>query len=101
MLYVKVLLAVVVLLLAASGIAALTRGWVLPRNRHLIRSTRLYGAGQLLMAGAIGCQLYFGAFRGDSTWTLVGALLLLIAFGVLLRAQSGTDRTDHAGSPGQ
>ena len=49
-LYLAIPSVVVALLIAASGVAAVTRGWVLPWNRRRVRRVRLYGWGQLVMA---------------------------------------------------
>ncbi|WP_406261553.1 hypothetical protein [Streptomyces nigra] len=50
--YLAVLLAPMALLIAASGLAAVTSGWVLPMNRRHVRTPRLYGWGQLVVAFA-------------------------------------------------
>lgn len=51
-LYVAVPVGLVALLFAASGVAGITRGWVLPTSGRPVRRPRLYGWGQLL--GAVG-----------------------------------------------
>ncbi|CAL9539606.1 MULTISPECIES: hypothetical protein [unclassified Streptomyces] len=82
-----VLLAV---LLAASGVAAITRGWVLPWTRKAVRRTRLHGWAQLAMAAALCCQVGFGLMVGDlgarQAGTLGGSVLMLA--GILLMAAS-------------
>ncbi|MFE3269747.1 hypothetical protein [Streptomyces sp. NPDC059215] len=47
-LYLAVPLGLLALLIAASGVAAVARGWVAPMHRGLVRRVRLYGWGQLL-----------------------------------------------------
>ncbi|MFH8286413.1 hypothetical protein [Streptomyces antibioticus] len=73
-------------LFAASGIAAITRGWVLPWNRRHVHRLRLHGAGQLVAAFALCWQVAFGYLVGVSgirqIGTLAGSALLLT--GVLM-----------------
>ncbi|MFF2215284.1 hypothetical protein [Streptomyces antibioticus] len=85
------LIAAIVLLsslFAASGIAAITRGWVLPWNRRHVHRLRLHGAGQLLAAFALCWQLVFGFLVDTSgirqAGTLTGSALLLT--GILMMA---------------
>ncbi|MFF4449513.1 hypothetical protein [Streptomyces sp. NPDC001502] len=73
-LYLVAPLVLVALLIAASGVAAVTRGWVLPVNRRHIRSPRLYGSGQLVTAFALCWQVVFGLVISDSATRLWGAL---------------------------
>ncbi|MFI1830824.1 hypothetical protein ACH41E_30950 [Streptomyces sp. NPDC020412] len=76
---------------AASGIAGIARGWVLPRNRRHVRNPRLYGWGQLALACALCWQSAFGLLVDDSDvrlfGTLTGALLLVAALMVMLLGQ--------------
>ncbi|MEV5683458.1 hypothetical protein AB0L68_09735 [Streptomyces sp. NPDC052164] len=58
-LYLAVPVVLVALLIAASGVAALTRGWVLASNRSPVRRPRLYGWGQLTVAFALCRQMLF------------------------------------------
>ncbi|MER7464111.1 hypothetical protein [Streptomyces sp. NPDC097981] len=56
-LYAAIPIAAVVLLLACSGTAVLTRGWMLPvQRRHIVRPA-LFGWAQLLLAGTLAVQL--------------------------------------------
>ncbi|MEV7860974.1 hypothetical protein AB0O86_19615 [Streptomyces hirsutus] len=59
-LYLAIPSVVVALLFAASGVAAITRGWVLPTNRRHVHRVRLYGWGQLVAAFGLCCQVVFG-----------------------------------------
>ncbi|MGI5138560.1 hypothetical protein [Streptomyces sp. CA-106110] len=59
-LYLAMSSALVALFIAASGVAAVTRGWVLPVNRSRVRRIRLYGWGQLLIAFALCWHVVFG-----------------------------------------
>lgn len=74
------------LLIATSGIAAISRGWVLPMNRSLVRRPRLYGWGQLVVAVALCFQVVFVLMTdglGIRQWgTLTGSVVMLT--GVLL-----------------
>ncbi|CAM5437199.1 hypothetical protein [Streptomyces canarius] len=63
-LYVAVPLVLLALLIAASGVAAVTSGWVLPMNRRHVRAPRTYGWGQLAVAFALCWQLVFGLLTG-------------------------------------
>lgn len=89
LLYLAIPSVLVALLFAASGVAAITRGWVLPWNRRHIRRVRLYGWGQLVAAFGLCCQVVFGlvisgiGIRQFGTLTGSGLLLTgLIVMGV-------------------
>ncbi|WP_044378712.1 hypothetical protein [Streptomyces noursei] len=90
-LYLAIPLVLLALLIAASGVAAVSRGWVLPRNRRHVRATRVYGWGQLVMAFALCWQLVFGLVISDSdarpTGTLIGGMMMLVGLGVMIVAQ--------------
>nr|WP_206327835.1 hypothetical protein [Streptomyces sp. S3(2020)] len=101
--YVAVPFALLALLVAASGVAAVARGWVLPMNRHRVRAPRIYGWGQLVVAFALGCQLVFGLVIGDSgarpLGTLVGSAILVAGLVVMMAGQLvGGDRK-RGGTP--
>ncbi|MEV4429718.1 hypothetical protein AB0K23_30975 [Streptomyces sp. NPDC049602] len=89
--YLAIPLVLVALLIAAAGIAAVTRGWVLPMNRRHIRRPRLHGWGQLLVAFALFWQLVFGMPAGDPDvrmWgTSTGGVMLLAGLGVMIAGQ--------------
>ncbi|MEU9609740.1 hypothetical protein [Streptomyces sp. NPDC048057] len=82
---------VLALLFAASGIAGITRGWVLPRSRRHVHNPRLYGWGQLALAFALCWQLTVGLLVDDAdvrAWaTPVGGLILVAALMVLVVGQ--------------
>ncbi|GGS85556.1 hypothetical protein GCM10010254_01600 [Streptomyces chromofuscus] len=92
-LYLAVPLVLVALLIAASGVAAVTSGWVLPMNRRHVRAPRMYGWGQLVVAFALCWQLVFGLMIGDSgarpSGTLIGAGILLAGLIVMMVGQLG------------
>ncbi|MER6151723.1 hypothetical protein ACWGPD_24560 [Streptomyces hirsutus] len=81
LLYITILSVVVALLMAASGVAAITRGWVLPVNRRPVHRVRLYGWGQLVAAFSLCWQVVFWVVISDigtRQWgTLTGSGLLL------------------------
>lgn len=103
-LYLVVPLALVVLLIAASGVAAVTRGWVLPMNRRRVRTPRIYGWGQLVVAFGLCWQLVFGMVIGDADarplGTLVGGVVLVAGFLVMMVGQLAGRRGKRGGSPG-
>jgi hypothetical protein len=81
------------LLFAASGVAGITRGWVLPMNRGRVRRVRLYGWGQLVAAFGLCLQGVFGWVISNPgirpLGTLFGSGLLLtgvITMGISQRA---------------
>ncbi|MFE2283195.1 hypothetical protein ACFXDJ_03335 [Streptomyces sp. NPDC059443] len=89
-LYISVLIGAVALLLAASGVAVLTRGWMLPwQRRHIVRP-RLFGWAQLLVAVALGVQLV-GLLTVDSHYrfavAMPGVVGLLLGLVLSTRAQ--------------
>ncbi len=89
-LYLGVSVILLALLFAASGVAALTRGWVLPTSRKHVTRPRLYGWGQVAIAIALCCQATFGLMAigfGSRQWgTLAGSVLMVT--GVLVIAMS-------------
>ncbi|MFJ8861589.1 hypothetical protein ACIRD8_24540 [Streptomyces sp. NPDC102451] len=80
-LYIVVPVVVLALLIAASGVAAVSHGWVLPTNRRPVRRPRLYGWAQLIVSFALCWQMVFLLVLSDSDtrrWgTLAGSALLL------------------------
>ncbi|NEC23876.1 hypothetical protein [Streptomyces parvus] len=89
-LYLGISVILLALLIAASGVAALTRGWVLPTGRKHVTRPRLYGWGQLVVAVALCCQVTFGlmtiGFASRQWGTLTGSALMVT--GVLVIAMS-------------
>ncbi|MFE7232004.1 hypothetical protein ACWCRF_17940 [Streptomyces sp. NPDC002405] len=88
-LYLAVPSVLVALLIAASGVAAVTRGWVLPWNRRSVGRVRLYGWGQLVVAFGLCWQVVFGlviSWPGVQEWE-AGIALMLIGFIVMAVGQ--------------
>ncbi|MFB0629125.1 hypothetical protein [Streptomyces sp. AB3(2024)] len=89
-LYVAIPIGVMALLLAASGVATLSRGWLLPWQRRYIVRPRLLGWAQLLVAAALGVQLT-GLLVVDPVYrpvvTMPGCAALLFGLVLTTRAQ--------------
>ncbi|MFB7110233.1 hypothetical protein [Streptomyces sp. NPDC056291] len=89
-LYFDLFYGLTVLLIAASGVAAVTRGWVPPWDRRRVRRVRLFGWGQLVMAFALCWPVVFGLVISApgirQWWTLSGNGILLT--GILLTSVS-------------
>ncbi|MFF4020327.1 hypothetical protein [Streptomyces sp. NPDC001843] len=76
--YLEVVGALLVTLMAGLGIAAVTTGWVIPLGRHRILRPKLWGYGQLM--GAVGASLwmFLGVFRARfDTLPLIGWFVFL------------------------
>ncbi|MEU1540982.1 hypothetical protein ABZ461_23260 [Actinacidiphila glaucinigra] len=90
-LYLGTALVLLASLVAVSGVAAITRGWVLPWNRRNVSRRRLYGWGQLVLAFALYWQALFGLVLSDPdarAWgTLTGSVILLAGIIVMGLAQ--------------
>lgn len=89
-LYVLVPIGVIALLLAASGVAALGRGWLLTwQRRHIVR-LRLFGWVRLLIAAALGSQV-IGLPAVDPVYrsvvTVPGVEVVLLGLVLITRAQ--------------
>jgi hypothetical protein len=95
-LYLGIPVILLALLIAASGIAALTRGWVLPTSRKHVTRPQLYGWGQLVIAIALCCQAAFGLMTNDldarQGGTLAGSVLMVIGTLVIAVSQRTTGR---------
>jgi protein-S-isoprenylcysteine O-methyltransferase Ste14 len=91
------------LLIAASAIAAITRGWVLPTNRKPIRRPQLYGWGQLIIAIALCCQGVFGLMTDDldtRQWgTLTGSVLMVTGIIVIAVSQRTAGHRQRSSAP--
>ncbi|MFJ9683369.1 hypothetical protein ACIRP2_35785 [Streptomyces sp. NPDC101194] len=91
------------LLFAASGVAAVTRGWVLPTNRRTARRPRVYGWGQSTAAFALCWQMVFLLVLNDPgtrRWkTPSGSALPLI--GLVPMAVSTVSHRAGGGRPGR
>lgn len=102
-LYLAIALVLPALLIAASGTAAVTRGWVFPTNRLPVRRPRLFGWGQLVVACALCWQAVFLLVLSDPgtrQWgTLTGSVLLLTGLIVMtVSRRTGGDR-QGSGTP--
>ncbi|MEU1692766.1 hypothetical protein ABZ590_14985 [Streptomyces hirsutus] len=94
-LYLAIPSVVVALLIAASGVAAVTRGWVLPWNRRSVRRVRLYGWGQLVMASGLCCQVVFGlVISGPRVreWGAMSGIVLLLTGCIVMMVSQYTGR---------
>lgn len=101
-LYVVIPLVLLALLIAASGTAAITRGWVIPGNRRQVRRPRLYGWGQLMGAFSLCWQMFFLLVLNDPDildpgirgWGSLpgGALLLTGLIMMMVSRRTGGDR---------
>ncbi|MEU0405884.1 hypothetical protein ABZ318_37935 [Streptomyces sp. NPDC006197] len=96
-LYLAVPLALIAMFIAASGVAAITRGWILPMNRRHVRRPRLYGWGQLVVAFALCWQVVFVLVIDSSDsrqWgTLTGGVVLIVGLVVMMAGQrAGSNR---------
>ncbi|MEU1849349.1 hypothetical protein ABZ499_08720 [Streptomyces sp. NPDC019990] len=102
-LYLAVPLVLLALLIAASGVSAVTSGWVLPMNRRHVRAPRIYGWGQLVVAFALCWQLVFGLMISDSgarsSGTLIGAAILLAGLIVMMMGQLTGGSRKGGGTP--
>ncbi|WP_324789329.1 hypothetical protein [Streptomyces sp. H51] len=104
-LYLAVPLVLFALLIAASGVAAVTSGWVLPMNRRHVRAPRIYGWGQLTVAFALCWQMVFGLMISDSgartSGTLIGAAILLAGLILMMAGQLTGGNRKGGGSSAQ
>ncbi|MEV6330639.1 hypothetical protein [Streptomyces sp. NPDC051909] len=108
-LYLAIPIVLAALLFTASGLAAVTRGWVLPMNRRHVRNTRVYGWGQLVVAFAFCWQVVFGLVISSSgaraSGTVIGGVLLLAGLVTMLvgqladGARKGGDAAPGSGRP--
>ncbi|WP_250306617.1 hypothetical protein [Streptomyces sp. A 4/2] len=101
--YVAIPVVLLALLIAASGVAGVTRGWVLPTNRRPVRRPRLYGWGQLVGAFAL-CwqQVCFWVLSDPDTrqWgSLSGSVLLLTGLIVMMLSYRKGGNRRGSGTP--
>ncbi|MFE6553354.1 hypothetical protein ACFVHS_33860 [Streptomyces sp. NPDC057746] len=83
------------LLVAASGVAALTRGWVFPLTRPRVRRVRLYGWGQLVLALGLCWQVVFRLVINDPgtrQWVILSGGVLLLAGVIVMGVSQHTGR---------
>lgn len=90
--YWDVALVVLASLIAAAGVAAITRDWVLPWKRRQVSRPRLHGWGQLVLAFAVYWQALFSAVLSGpdarATGTLIGGVMAVAGVVVMYRGQS-------------
>ncbi|MCF3183507.1 hypothetical protein IPZ70_26715 [Streptomyces polychromogenes] len=89
-LFVAVPMGAMALLLAASGAAVLSRGWMLPWQRPRVLRPRLLGWAQLAAAAGLGMQLVGLLAVGPSYRPVVagpGAVVLLLGLALVVRSQ--------------
>ncbi|MFJ9584046.1 hypothetical protein [Streptomyces acidicola] len=102
-LYLAIPVVLLASLIAASGVASVTRGWVLPMNRRHVRAPHLYGWGQLVVAFALCWQLVFGLVISDSgiraPGTLIGSVILLAGIVVMMVGQYAGGNRKSGGIP--
>ncbi|WP_406385510.1 hypothetical protein [Streptomyces sp. NBC_01618] len=102
-LYVAVPVVLLALLIAASGVAGITRGWVLPTNRRPVHRPRLYGWGQLVGAFALCWQQVFFWVLSDPDirqWgTLAGSVLLLTGLIMMMVSRRAGGSRQGSGTP--
>ncbi|MFF2328315.1 MULTISPECIES: hypothetical protein [unclassified Streptomyces] len=101
--YLAVPVVLVALLIAASGAAAVTRGWVLPTNRRAVHRPRVHGWGQLTVAFALCWQMFFLLVLSDPDtrqWgTLTGSVLLLAGLIVMMVSCRAVRHRQGDGAP--
>ncbi|MGW3656911.1 hypothetical protein ACWD6R_14995 [Streptomyces sp. NPDC005151] len=107
-LYLAIPVVLLALLVAASGVAAITRGWVLPTNRRPVHRPRLYGWGQLVAAFALCWQVVFLLVLSDPDildpairgWvTLTGSALLLTGLILMMLGHRTGGNRQSNGTP--
>lgn len=82
--------ALVSVLVAVGGVAAIRTGWVPPWLRRKTCRPRLWGYGALLMSVFLAAQVVSGAVAGPYSQLLVvsgGLVVLLTAMGLMLASQ--------------
>ncbi|MEV0692236.1 hypothetical protein [Streptomyces sp. NPDC050388] len=100
-LYFAVFYGLAALLVSASGVAAVTRGWVLPRYRPRVRRVRLFGWGQLVIGFAYCWLVVFGRLAIDNpgvrAWVTLSGIALLLAGVILVLASQRAGRKRQGG----
>ncbi|MEU0630180.1 hypothetical protein [Streptomyces sp. NPDC005989] len=106
--YVAIPVVLLALLAAASGVAGITRGWVLPTNRRPVHRPRLYGWGQLVVAFALCWQVFFFLVLNDPDilapdirgWgTLPGSALFLTGLILMMLSHRTGGNRQGSGTP--
>ncbi|MER6033558.1 hypothetical protein ABT133_06550 [Streptomyces sp. NPDC001835] len=80
--------ALAVALMAASGLAAVTTGWVAPFGRRRVLRPKLRGYGQLLGAAAASLWMFLGVFPARfDVLPLVAWVVFMGSLGIQMLAQ--------------
>ncbi|MGX1673092.1 hypothetical protein [Streptomyces sp. NPDC055400] len=100
-LYIAVPLVLLALFYAATGVAAVTRGWMLPMNRRRVHAPRVYGWGQLMVAFALCWQAAFGLSASDTlpSAPLIGSAILVAGLIVMMVGQRAGGKRKRGGTP--
>lgn len=107
-LYIAIFLALSASLIAALGVAAVTRGWVLPVNRRPVHRPRVYGWGQLVAAFALFWQTVYLLVLNDPDilgpgvrgWgSLPGSALLLAGLILMMLSRRTVGNRQGNGTP--
>ncbi|MER5844625.1 hypothetical protein ABT099_30925 [Streptomyces prasinus] len=101
-LYIAIPGVLLALLFAASGVAGIMRGWVLPWNRRRVHRVRLFGWGQLVAGFGLCWQMVFGLLISDvgiRQWALFGNGLLLAGIIVMGVSQRAGGKRQGSGTP--
>ncbi|MFB7513541.1 hypothetical protein [Streptomyces sp. NPDC056144] len=88
--YLAVPTALLALLFAAGGVAALRTGWVLPWQRRHVHRVKLFGWAQLVIAAAFATKVATALFESPGADAGVGSaslVVLLAGFGLMVVAQ--------------
>ncbi|MER5866200.1 hypothetical protein [Kitasatospora sp. NPDC002040] len=96
-LYIAIPLLVLAMLFAAAGIAAVTRGWVVPTSRRWVRNPRRYGWGVLLLAAALLWQILYNLAGGDTgplPWGIITGGVLQVTGLLIMFASQRQPRHD-------
>ncbi|MFF3897378.1 hypothetical protein ACFYY3_30275 [Streptomyces sp. NPDC001812] len=91
-LYLAIPSVVMALLIAASGVAAVTRGWVPPWLRSSVRRVRLYGLGQLVVAFGLCWYAASWTVFSDSEWGNGFGFPLMATGSILMVVSRNTGR---------
>lgn len=76
--YLEVVGALLVTLMAVLGIAAVTTGWVIPLGRHRILRPKLWGYCQLFAAVGASLWMFLGVFPARfDTLPVIGWLMFM------------------------
>ncbi|WP_415940336.1 hypothetical protein [Streptomyces sp. 039-1] len=99
--YLTVPLGLLALLVAVSGVAAISRGWVLPTHRRHVRTTAIYGWGQLVLALGLLWQLIYLSISSPDLrplGALIGTTIILAGILVMLISQFTRSSTKDGGA---